>query len=85
MKASTLRKIRRMPIVDRVRLVQAILDTIADDGDDYELNATQKAELGRRVRRYRRHPELLVPPKGAARRKPAKARRPAKPRKAKRK
>lgn len=49
MKASTLRKVRRMPVVDRLRLVRAILDTIADDELQLGLTRREKSALGKRI------------------------------------
>jgi len=49
MKLSTLKKIRRIPVVDRIHLVQCILDTIADDETQLGLTRRQKSALGKRI------------------------------------
>ena len=49
MKLSTLKKIRRIPVVDRIHLVQCILDTIAADETQLGLTRHQKSALGKRI------------------------------------
>ncbi|MCY3019372.1 MAG: hypothetical protein NTW87_10155 [Planctomycetota bacterium] len=49
MKQRMLNKIRRIPVVDRIRLVQCILDTIADDETQLGLTRRQKSALGKRI------------------------------------
>ena len=42
-------RIREMPVPDRVALVEQIWDSIVEDEAGFELTATQKAELDRRL------------------------------------
>ncbi len=62
MKQSTLREIFRLPVKDRIHLVQQVLESIAmEQEDDYKLTAAQKKELLRRMKESREHPERYIP------------------------
>jgi len=46
---ATLTEVRSMSVDDRIRLVQALLDTIAEDQDPPDLTEAQRQELDRRI------------------------------------
>ena len=56
---------RKLPVAERVRLAQALWDSIADeanaDPDVLPLSDEQRAELDRRLADYRAHPEASIP------------------------
>jgi putative addiction module component (TIGR02574 family) len=59
--ATTLTEIAAMNIDDRIRLVQAIWDTIAQDANQLQLTDAQKHELDRRIADMDANPDDEVP------------------------
>jgi putative addiction module component (TIGR02574 family) len=59
--SATLAEIRAMNIDDRIRLVQAIWDTIAEDAGQVELTEAQIQELERRLADDDANPEDVIP------------------------
>src|SRR5439155_18999713 len=53
--------IKALPIDERIALVTAIWDTIAEEEDKIELTEAQKAELQRRLDLYRANPDKVIP------------------------
>jgi putative addiction module component (TIGR02574 family) len=54
---TTLNQIVALDIQDRIRLVQAILDSIAAEQIDPDLTEPQKQELDRRIEDYEANPD----------------------------
>ncbi len=50
-----------LPVPDRLALVEAIWESIADSGETLALSPGQEAELDRRMEDYRRNPESGIP------------------------
>ena len=59
--STTLKEIETWSVDDRLRLVQAILDTIVSEGTLPDLNDAQRKELARRLDDHRKHPEAVIP------------------------
>jgi putative addiction module component (TIGR02574 family) len=57
---TTLNQIVALDIPDRIRLVQAILDSIAAEQLDPALTESQKQELDRRIDDYEANPEEVM-------------------------
>jgi putative addiction module component (TIGR02574 family) len=57
---ATLNQIIELSIQDRIRLVQAILDSIATEQDYIELTDSQKQELDRRIDDYEANPDNVL-------------------------
>jgi putative addiction module component (TIGR02574 family) len=57
---TTLNQIIALSIQDRIRLVQAILDSIATDQDYLDLTDSQKQELDRRIDDYEANPDNVM-------------------------
>ncbi len=57
---TTLNQIIELSIQDRIRLVQAILDSIAAEQDYLDLTDTQKQELDRRIDDYEANPDKVL-------------------------
>jgi putative addiction module component (TIGR02574 family) len=58
--ATTLREIATLSVEDRIYLVQAIWDSIADEQDYPDLTESQKRELDRRIDDYERNPDQVI-------------------------
>jgi putative addiction module component (TIGR02574 family) len=56
----TLNQIIALSIQDRIRLVQAILDSIAAEQDYLDLTDSQKQELDRRIDDYEANPDNVL-------------------------
>jgi putative addiction module component (TIGR02574 family) len=56
----TLNQIIALDIQDRIRLVQAILESIAADQVDPDLTESQKQELDRRIDDYEANPDNVL-------------------------
>jgi putative addiction module component (TIGR02574 family) len=56
----TLNQITALGITDRIRLVQAILDSIAAEQVDPDLTESQKQELDRRIDDYEANPDNVL-------------------------
>jgi len=50
-----------LPVADRLRLVEAIWDSIAECPEQLELSEAQRAELDRRLEAWRENPEAGSP------------------------
>jgi putative addiction module component (TIGR02574 family) len=62
MKTNMRKEILALPIKDRIRLVQDVLESIAVDQESADdLSDDQKAELLRRMKDHRKHPERAIP------------------------
>jgi putative addiction module component (TIGR02574 family) len=57
---NTLNQIIALSIQDRIRLVQAILDSIASEQDYLDLTDSQKQELDRRIDDYEANPDNVL-------------------------
>jgi putative addiction module component (TIGR02574 family) len=57
---TTLKQIIALSIQDRIRLVQAILDSIAAEQDYLDLTDSQKQELDRRIDDYEANPDNVL-------------------------
>jgi putative addiction module component (TIGR02574 family) len=57
---NTLNQIIALSIQDRIRLVQAILDSIAAEQDYLDLTDSQKQELDRRIDDYEANPDNVL-------------------------
>ena len=56
MKTITLEEVLQLPVPERIRIVEAIWDSIVDDPDAIELSDEQKAELDRRLDDLEKNP-----------------------------
>ena len=61
--AKTLAELRKLPVDERIQLVEDLWDTIADDmvGDSFAVNPELAAELDRRLQEYRSDPQSARP------------------------
>ena len=59
--AATLTEINQMPLEDRLRMVQAIWDSIAAEPKHLHLTDEQKVELDRRLAAHEANPKDVVP------------------------
>lgn len=57
---TTLNQIVTLGIPDRIRLVQAILDSIAAEQTNLDLTESQKQELDRRIDDYEANPDNVM-------------------------
>jgi putative addiction module component (TIGR02574 family) len=57
---TTLNQIIALSVQDRIRLVQAILDSIATEQDHLDLTDSQKQELDRRIDDYEANPDNVM-------------------------
>ena len=57
---TTLNQIITLSVQDRIRLVQAILDSIAAEQDYLDLTDSQKRELDRRIDDYEANPDNVL-------------------------
>lgn len=58
--SATLAEIKSMNIEERIRLVQAIWDSIADEQDLPDLGDAQKEELDRRIAELEANPDNVL-------------------------
>ena len=58
--ATKLAEIQSMPVGDRIRLVQAIWDTIESEAVPAEPTESQKADLGRRMKELDENPQNVL-------------------------
>ncbi len=54
-------EIDKMSVSERIRLVQEILDSIAEDVEREPLTEAQRQEVDRRLAAHRANPDLAVP------------------------
>jgi putative addiction module component (TIGR02574 family) len=57
MKPITLDEVLQLPVPERIRIVEAIWDSIADTPEALELSDEQKAELDRRLENLEKNPD----------------------------
>ena len=56
-----LAEILELPVEERVRIAQAIWDSVSELPDPYPLSDREREELDRRLDAYRRNPEAVSP------------------------
>jgi putative addiction module component (TIGR02574 family) len=56
-----LAEILSLPVEERIKLVEDIWDSIAAESEAVKLSAEQRAELDRRIERYKRDPSGTIP------------------------
>ena len=61
MKPIDLDEVLRLPVAERIRLVEAIWDSIAEESDAVPLTDAQRAELDRRLAEHQADPDDVVP------------------------
>ena len=61
MKPITLEEVLRLPVAERIRIVEAIWDSIADSPEALDLSDEQKAELDRRLEGLEKNPDACSP------------------------
>ena len=61
MKPITLDEVLQLPVPERIRIVEAIWDSIADTPEAVELTDEQKAELDRRLENLEKNPNAGSP------------------------
>ncbi len=61
MKPIRLSDVLELPVAERLKLIEAIWDSIAEAPQALELTEAQRAELDRRLDEYERHPEAGSP------------------------
>jgi len=61
MKPLTLDEVLQLPVSERIRIVEAIWDSIADSPEAVELTVEQKAELDRRLESLEKSPDVGSP------------------------
>ena len=61
MKPITLEEVLRLPVAERIRIVEAIWDSIADSPEALDLSEEQKAELDRRLEALEKNPDAGSP------------------------
>jgi putative addiction module component (TIGR02574 family) len=61
MTTAIFKKAARLPVPDRIKLVEDIWDSIADEPDEFPLTAAQKRELDRRLGLYQANPQRAIP------------------------
>jgi len=57
MKAIRISDVLELPVAERLKLVEAIWDSIAEAPDELALTDAQRAELDRRLEEYERNPD----------------------------
>lgn len=55
-----LKKAMLLPVPERIRLVEAIWDSIESHSDEIRLTPAQEEELVRRIEYYEKHPDETV-------------------------
>ncbi|HXT12464.1 MAG TPA: addiction module protein [Candidatus Angelobacter sp.] len=68
MTTGLLKKATNLPVLDRIKLVEDIWDSIADEPDEIPLTEAQKRELSRRMELMRKNPDRALPWSEAKRR-----------------
>ena len=61
MTTTLLKQATQLPVPDRIRLVEDIWDSIAEEPDLPPLSTAQKRELDRRLELMRKNPERGIP------------------------
>jgi putative addiction module component (TIGR02574 family) len=68
MTTTLLKKATQLSVPDRIKLVEDIWDSIAEEPDEFPLTAAQKGELDRRLESMRKNPGRGIPWEEASRR-----------------
>lgn len=68
MTTALLKKATKLPVPDRIKLVEDIWDSIAEEPDQFPLTEAQMRELDRRVALMRKNPKRGIPWEEAKRR-----------------
>jgi putative addiction module component (TIGR02574 family) len=61
MTTALLKQAAKLPVPDRIKLVEDIWNSIAEQPDDFPLTAAQKRELDRRLELMKKQPERAIP------------------------
>jgi putative addiction module component (TIGR02574 family) len=61
MTTGLLKQAAKLPVPDRIKLVEDIWDSIADDSDAFLLTSAQKGELDRRLELIKKKPGRGIP------------------------
>ncbi|HEX4646683.1 MAG TPA: addiction module protein [Verrucomicrobiae bacterium] len=61
MTTTLLKKATKLPVPDRIKLVEDIWDSIADEPGEFPLTAAQKRELDRRLELMQKDPGRAIP------------------------
>jgi|CXWL01.1.fsa_nt_gi putative addiction module component (TIGR02574 family) len=61
MSDSNLASILALPVAERLELLQAIWDSVAQAPDPYPLSEAERYELDQRLEAYRRDPDAVSP------------------------
>lgn len=56
-----LAEILELPVIERVKLVQAIWDSVSELPEPYPLSDAEREKIDRRLEAYRRNPEAASP------------------------
>ena len=56
-----LAEILRLPVDERIKLVEDIWDSIAAESDSVKLSPEQRSELDRRIENYKKDPSGTIP------------------------
>jgi putative addiction module component (TIGR02574 family) len=59
MKAITAEELKRLPVNDRLELLEAVWESLSDSPEALEVTDAQRAELDRRLARIDRNPDIL--------------------------
>ena len=58
MSSSLAEEAKKLPVQERIALVEEIWDSIAEDNGCFELNDAQKQELDRRLQSFQQNPHV---------------------------
>jgi putative addiction module component (TIGR02574 family) len=61
MNSELLATAKALPLAERIEFVEALWDSIAEEGHDLPLTPEEEAEIDRRLEEHRRNPESAVP------------------------
>ncbi|MDX2000721.1 MAG: addiction module protein [Thermoanaerobaculia bacterium] len=61
MSSPNLASILALPVAERLELVQAIWDSVAQTPDSFPLSEAERNELDQRLEDYRRNPDAVSP------------------------
>lgn len=61
MTTALLKQATKLPVPDRIKLVEDIWNSIAEQPDEFPLTAAQMRELDRRLESMKKHPERAIP------------------------
>jgi putative addiction module component (TIGR02574 family) len=61
MTTTLLKQAAKLPLSDRIKLLEDIWDSIADEPDPFPLTEEQKCELDKRLARMKKNPKRALP------------------------